>query len=71
MGMLCNECEVTGKKRAIKCNHTKEPCVFIRYCHVSGKYYQTDGAATCRLKGKSNGENKERDAADTSDRIEL
>lgn len=71
MALLCNECEVTGKKRAIKCKHTEEPCLFIRYCHVSGKYYQTDGAAKCKMKGQSNGKDQRRDETDTSNRVEL
>lgn len=55
MALLCNDCTVEGKKKLIKCKHTGEPCVFIRYCSVSGKYYQTDAAAGCRQRGKDNG----------------
>ena len=56
MAMVCNDCTVEGKKKTIRCKHTDEPCYFVRYCEVSGHYYQTDAAARCKMKGKSNGE---------------
>lgn len=56
MALICNDCECRGKNKQIWCKHTEEPCVFIRFCSVSGKYYQTDAAARCKLKGKDNGE---------------
>lgn len=54
MALLCNDCTVEGKKRSIRCKHTGEPCVFVRFCGVSGHYYQTDQAARCRMKGQAN-----------------
>lgn len=54
MAMICNDCTVEGKKRLIQCKHTGEPCLFIRFCGVSGHYYQTDAAARCKMKGKRN-----------------
>ena len=58
MAMLCNECRVEGKNKRIMCNHTEDMCMFIRYCSVSGKYYQTDRAKDCKLKGADNGKAK-------------
>lgn len=55
MALLCNECEVKGKTHQIWCKHTGEPCMHIRYCAVSSKYYQTDAAARCKLKEKNDG----------------
>lgn len=55
MALLCNECEVKGKTHQIWCKHTGEPCMHIRYCAVSSKYYQTDAAARCKLKEKKDG----------------
>lgn len=55
MALLCNECEVKGKTHQIWCKHTGEPCMHIRYCAVSSKYYQTDAAACCKLKEKNDG----------------
>ena len=52
MALICNDCTVEGKKKLIRCKHTGEPCVFIRYCSVSGKYYQTDAAARCKERTK-------------------
>lgn len=55
MALLCNECEVKGKTHQIWCKNTGEPCMHIRYCAVSSKYYQTDAAARCKLKEKHDG----------------
>ena len=55
MALLCNECEVKGKTHQIWCKNTGEPCMHIRYCAVSSKYYQTDAAARCKLKEKNDG----------------
>ena len=55
MALLCNECEVKGKTHQIWCKHTGEPCMHIRYCAVSSKYYQTDAAARCKRKEKNDG----------------
>ena len=52
MALLCNDCNIRGKRREIWCNHTDDLCVFVRYCGVSGKFYQTDGAAKCKMKGQ-------------------
>lgn len=54
MALLCNECRVEGKNRKIICKHTAEPCLFVRFCQVSGKYYQTDAAKRCKRKDKNN-----------------
>ena len=59
MALLCNDCECKGKRKEIWCKHTDEMCMFIRYCSVSGKFYQTDRAKDCKMKGRSNGEGKE------------
>lgn len=58
MATLCNDCECRGKKRELWCKHTGEICMFLKYCGVSGHYYQTDAAARCKLKGKDNGKDK-------------
>lgn len=66
MALICNECRVEGKTRKIMCKNTGEPCFFMRFCAVSGKYYQTDAAEKCKLKGKNDGEKQkhETDALD-------
>ena len=53
MALLCNECEVKGRTHQIWCKPTGEPCLHVRYCAVSSKYYQTDAAARCKLKEKN------------------
>ena len=58
MALICNECRVEGKARKIICRHTDGPCAFVRFCAVSGKYYQTDRAAGCKLKGQDDGKNR-------------
>lgn len=58
MALLCNECECRGKRMEIWCKHTGEPCVFIRYCSLNGKQYQTDGAKTCKMRGKDDEKEK-------------
>lgn len=68
MALICNECRVTGKTRKIMCRNTGEPCFFMRFCAVSGKYYQTDAADKCKLKGKDNGEGQKNET-DALDRI--
>lgn len=55
MALLCNDCIVEGKTHKIICEHTGEPCLHVRYCAVSSKYYQTDAAARCKLKEKNDG----------------
>ena len=62
MALLCNDCVIEGKTHKIICEHTAKPCAFMRFCQVSGKYYQTDKAARCKLKGAGDGENDETDA---------
>lgn len=52
MGLLCNDIRMDGRR--IICLHTDEPCIFLRYCATSRKYYQTDRAKDCRVKGKKN-----------------
>lgn len=56
MALLCNECTVTGRSHQIWCNKTGKPCLHVRYCAVSGKYYQTDAAAKCKARRESDGE---------------
>lgn len=56
MALLCNECTVKGKNKQIWCDHTGEPCLHVRYCAVSMKYYQTDAAKDCKVKEKHNGQ---------------
>ena len=51
MSLLCNDCVCKGKTKELWCKHTKELCMFIRFCSLNRKYQQTDGAATCKLKG--------------------
>lgn len=71
MALLCNDCEIRGGRKEIWCKHTETPCVFIRFCRTKGRYYQTDGAAHCKMKGKGNGKDKTRNEADASDRAGL
>lgn len=57
MALLCNDAIVKGKTRQIWCEHTNEPCLHVRYCAVSMRYYQTDAAASCKVRlddGKKN-----------------
>lgn len=55
MAMLCNDCELKGKRvKQIWCKITGEPCMHVRYCAVSMKYYQTDAAAKCKVRAKDN-----------------
>ena len=54
MALICNDCVVVGKNKKIMCEHTDEPCMFMRFCAVSGKYYQSDKAKKCKVKEKSN-----------------
>lgn len=58
MATICNECDLIGKRvKQIWCKITGEPCLHVRYCAVSMKYYQTDAAALCKLrKDKDHGE---------------
>jgi len=55
MALHCNDATVIGKTKQIWCDHTGEPCLHVRYCAVSGKYYQTDAAMCCKVKEKSDG----------------
>lgn len=58
MALLCNDVEIRGKKKQIWCLHTGGPCAHVRYCAVSGKYYQTDNAAKCKLKEQKDGDER-------------
>lgn len=54
MALLCNECELRGKRiKQLWCKLTGEPCMYVRYCAVSMKYYQTDDAARCKAREKN------------------
>lgn len=54
MAMLCNDCELKGKRvKQIWCKITGEPCLHVRYCAVSMKYYQTDAAAKCKVRANN------------------
>lgn len=57
MALLCNDCEVKGRSKQIWCKHTGAPCACMRYCSLSMKYYQTDAAASCKVRAK-NGKKK-------------
>lgn len=59
MALLCNDVEMRGKQ--IWCIHTGEPCVFVRYCANGGRYYQTDQAKACKMKGKCDGDKRQND----------
>lgn len=51
MALVCNEGELRGKKpKQIWCKLTGTPCMHVRYCAVSMKYYQTDDAARCKVR---------------------
>lgn len=67
MALLCNDCIVEGKTHKIICERTDKPCMFMRFCQVSGKYYQTDGAGRCKLKGAEDG--KQDNETDAIDRV--
>lgn len=67
MALLCNDCIVEGKTHKIICEHTGKPCAFMRFCSVSRKYYQTDKAECCKLKGQEDG--KQNDETDAIDRV--
>lgn len=64
MALICNDCRVEGKARKIICKSTEAPCLFVRFCAVSGKYYQTDAAAKCKLRGENDGKKNQADALD-------
>lgn len=55
MALLCNDVEIKGKNKQMWCLHTGAPCAHMRFCAVSGKYYQTDAAAKCKVKGQGDG----------------
>ena len=51
MALLCNDCVLRGTKiKQIWCKHTGQPCMHVRYCGISMKYYQTDAAARCKVR---------------------
>jgi len=55
MALLCNDVEMRGNKvKQIWCKHTGEPCIHVRFCAVSSKYYQTDAAADCKVRKEQN-----------------
>lgn len=56
MALLCNE--VKMKENRIWCKVSDMPCAFVRYCGISNKYYQTDNALKCKLKGAKDGDEK-------------
>lgn len=53
MALVCNNATVQGKTKQIWCDFTKQPCMHVRYCAVSMKYYQTDAAAKCKVRAKN------------------
>lgn len=55
MALLCNECEIKGKRKELWCKNTGDPCIFVRYCSLNGRFYHSDAAKTCKLKGGDNG----------------
>ena len=62
MAMICNECELRGnrKPRKIWCKLVDQPCLFVRFCAVSSKYYQTDEAAKCKVREEHGRQNRNR-----------
>ena len=50
MALLCNDCRIEGDRHKPICKHTDMPCMFLRFCQISMKYYQTDAAAKCGIK---------------------
>lgn len=66
MALLCNDCTVVGKTKQIWCDITGEPCMHVRYCAVSNKYYQSDAAAKCKVRAKHE---QQRDEADAINRV--
>ena len=50
MGLHCNDATVVGKNKQIWCDHTGEPCMYMRFCEISRKYYQTDAAMRCKVR---------------------
>ena len=51
MALVCNECDLIGRKpKKIWCRIINGPCMHVRYCAVSMKYYQTDDAARCKAR---------------------
>ena len=50
MALLCNDATVVGKTKQIWCDHTGQPCLYMRFCAISNKYYQTDKACKCKVR---------------------
>lgn len=48
MALLCNDVRMEGRRPI--CLHTDLPCIWLRFCKVSGKYYQSDKAKECRIR---------------------
>ena len=57
MALVCDRATVRGKQRQIWCGLLDKPCGFVRFCAVSGKYYQTDRAKDCKARGKDERQN--------------
>ena len=50
MALICNDATIVGKTKQIWCDHTRQPCMHVRFCAISNKYRQTDAAKRCRVK---------------------
>ena len=51
MALICDKAALQGKKPAkIWCTVVNQPCLFVRFCGVSMKYYQVDEAAKCKIR---------------------
>lgn len=56
--LLCDRAVLGAKKpQKIYCDITNGPCVHVRFCAVSMKYYQTDNAKNCLAKEADHGKN--------------
>lgn len=67
MALLCNDCTIVGKTKQIWCDLTGKPCLHVRYCAVSSKYYQTDASAKCKIRRQY--EQRQNNATDENNRI--
>lgn len=59
--LICDKARMKDKK--IWCDAVNGPCVHVRYCAVSMKYYQTDNAKKC-LAREQDGEKHQTGALD-------
>lgn len=55
MMLLCDEARMKGRR--IWCGD-RMPCAHVRYCQLSGKYFQTDAAKNCVRRRKDEQDTK-------------